>query len=53
MNHDGYISYEEFVLGVRKPMNERRISMVEMIFKGMDKAGTGKVAVGEIGLMWA
>ncbi len=48
VNHDGYISYEEFVRGVREPMNERRTSMVQKIFKGMDKAGTGKVAVGEI-----
>ncbi len=36
---DGNISYEEFVRGLREPMNERRSKIVLKAFKQLDRDG--------------
>ena len=42
-NDDGAISYEEFLVGLRGELNERRRAMVEMAFRRLDKDGSGVV----------
>ena len=36
---DGNISYDEFVRGLREPMNERRRKIIEKAFKQLDRDG--------------
>ena len=45
---DGCISYEEFVRGLREPMNERRSTIVKKAFAEMDKDGSGMITVADI-----
>jgi Ca2+-binding EF-hand superfamily protein len=42
---DGNIGYEEFIRGLREPLNERRTNMVKKAFEQMDKDGSGKITV--------
>eukprot|EP00831_Metopus_contortus_P032379 TRINITY_DN2616_c0_g1_i3.p2 TRINITY_DN2616_c0_g1~~TRINITY_DN2616_c0_g1_i3.p2 ORF type:complete len:250 (+),score=45.74 TRINITY_DN2616_c0_g1_i3:434-1183(+) len=48
IDHDGNISYEEFLRGLREPMNERRSSIVQKIFSMMDRDNSGKITVSDI-----
>jgi Ca2+-binding EF-hand superfamily protein len=41
---DGSLSYEEFVTGLREPLNERRRRVVEKAFAQIDQANIGKIA---------
>lgn len=45
---DGCISYEEFVRGLREPMNERRSTIVKKAFAEMDKDSSGMITVADI-----
>jgi len=45
---DGTISFDEFILGVREPMNERRRRLVRMAFEKMDKDGNGLLEPSDI-----
>lgn len=45
---DGNISYEEFIRGLREPLNERRRKIVEKAFKQLDRTGKGSVTVQDI-----
>jgi Ca2+-binding EF-hand superfamily protein len=38
---DGNISYDEFVRGLREPLSERRLKMVQKAFTQMDRDGSG------------
>lgn len=47
-NGDGSISYEEFVAGLREPMNERRLNVVKKAFASLDKTDSGKISISAI-----
>jgi len=47
-NKDGSISYEEFLQGLREPMNERRRDLVEKIFAALDKNASGSITTADI-----
>lgn len=49
---DGNISYEEFIRGLREPLNERRVNMVKKAFQQMDKDGSGKITVNDIDIVY-
>ena len=38
---DGNISYDEFLSGLREPLNERRLNMVKKAFAMLDRSGNG------------
>ena len=42
-NNDGKISYDEFLVGLRGDLNERRRGLVGLAFKKLDKTGNGIV----------
>ncbi len=42
-NNDGKISYDEFLVGLRGDLNERRKGLVGLAFKKLDKTGNGIV----------
>jgi Ca2+-binding EF-hand superfamily protein/adenosylcobinamide amidohydrolase len=44
----GSISFEEFIQGVRDPLNERRLRLVQIAFTKLDKDGNGTVDADEI-----
>ena len=50
LNNDGNITYEEFLRGLREPMNERRMKMVEKAFNCMDKDHSGKITVADLSM---
>jgi Ca2+-binding EF-hand superfamily protein len=45
---DGNITYEEFLRGLREPLTERRLKIVQKAFAIMDKDGSGKITVKDI-----
>ena len=45
---DGNITYEEFIRGLREPLTERRLKMVEKAFALMDKNGSGELTFADI-----
>ncbi len=45
---DGNITYEEFLRGLREPLNERRTFMVRKAFQRIDFDNSGKVTVADI-----
>ena len=47
-NHDGKISFDEFLRAVRGELNDRRIDMVHMAYKVLDNTGDGIVKVDDI-----
>lgn len=47
-NGDGSISYEEFVAGLREPLNERRLNIVKKAFASLDKTDSGRIPVSAI-----
>ena len=46
------IDFEEFVQGIRDPLSERRLRLVYMAFKVIDKDGSGVVDAREIATMY-
>lgn len=48
MNHDGTISYNEFMRMVAGEMNETRKLIVEAAFKKLDKNGDGVVNIDDL-----
>lgn len=48
LDGDGNISYEEFARGLRDPLTNRRIAMVEKVFQILDKDSSGKVDIRDI-----
>jgi calcyphosin len=47
-NHDGAIDCHEFMLGVREPMNDRRMLFVRMAFDALDKDRNGVLEVSDL-----
>ncbi|TMW57501.1 hypothetical protein Poli38472_003426 [Pythium oligandrum] len=47
-NHDGALDFTEFLLGIREPMNERRMLFVRMAFDILDKDRNGVLEVSDI-----
>lgn len=47
-DHSKGISYEEFLLGVREPMNDRRIQLVMMAFEVLDTDKSGVIEVSDL-----
>lgn len=45
---DGNITYEEFIRGLKEPLNARRSAMVKKAFNLMDKDGKGTITINEI-----
>jgi Ca2+-binding EF-hand superfamily protein len=45
---DSNISYDEFVRGLREPLNDRRKKIVEKAFKQLDRDGAGVITVSDI-----
>ena len=48
IDNDGNITYEEFIRGLRQPLNERRLKMVKKVFMALDKEGSGIITVKDI-----
>ena len=48
VNADGKVSYDEFLLGVRGPMNEHRRALVKLAFDQFDTDGNGVVTLEEV-----
>ncbi len=47
-NHDGKLSFDEFLRAIRGELNERRRSMVHMAYDVLDKDGSGQVTIKDI-----
>ena len=47
-NNDGRLSYDEFLRGVRGPMNDFRIGFVKLAFEKLDKTGNGIVDINDL-----
>ena len=47
-DHSSTINFEEFIQGVRDPLDERRLALVKDAFKRIDRDGSGLVDVQEI-----
>jgi len=45
---DGNITYEEFIRGLRDPLTERRINMVNKAFELVDRNRNGEISVADI-----
>lgn len=45
---DGSISYEEFLSGLRDPLTERRLVMVQKAFASLDRDGSGELTTNDI-----
>ncbi|KAK1931658.1 Calcyphosin-like protein [Phytophthora citrophthora] len=43
-NHDGAMSVNEFLSGMREPMNPRRQLVVRMAFDSLDRSGSGEIS---------
>ena len=48
LDGDGSITYDEFLSGLRDPLNERRLNMVKKAFAMLDKNGGGTLTVSDI-----
>ena len=48
IDKDGNITYEEFLRGLRDPLNKRRLGLVNKAFNIMDKDNSGKITVKDI-----
>ncbi|CAN0407894.1 unnamed protein product, partial [Ectocarpus fasciculatus] len=47
-NQNGSIDFEEFIQGVRNPLNDRRLQLVYAAFAKLDRDGSGEVDAQEI-----
>jgi len=47
-NRDGKISFDEFLRAIRGDLNDRRLEMVHMAYKVLDKNGNGLVTVEDV-----
>lgn len=47
-NHDGTIVYDEFLLGMRGPMNNFRKNLVAQAFAKLDRDGSGVVTTEDL-----
>uniref|UniRef100_A0AC34Q045 EF-hand domain-containing protein n=1 Tax=Panagrolaimus sp. JU765 TaxID=591449 RepID=A0AC34Q045_9BILA len=44
----GSLSFDEFLLALRPPMNENRLKLIDMAFKKLDKTGDGVITVADL-----
>ena len=51
-NHDGKLSFDEFLRAIRGDLNERRKAMVHMAYKVLDKDGSGLVTIADISIAY-
>lgn len=47
-NHDGEISYDEFLVSCRDPLNEFRMRFVRQAYAKLDKNGNGQVQIDDL-----
>ena len=47
-NGDGKVDYEEFLMGVRGKMNQKRQNISDKAFLKFDKDGSGEITISEI-----
>jgi Ca2+-binding EF-hand superfamily protein len=47
-NHDGKLSFDEFLRAIRGDLNDRRRDMVHQAYKVLDKDGSGQVTIADI-----
>jgi Ca2+-binding EF-hand superfamily protein len=47
-NRDGKIGFDEFLRAIRGDLNERRVDMVHMAYKVLDKSGDGLVTIEDV-----
>ena len=47
-DHNGSINFEEFIQGVRDPLNDRRLLLVQAAFKVLDKDGSNIIDAADI-----
>lgn len=47
-NHDGQLSFNEFLRAIRGDLNERRLGMVHQAYAVLDKDGSGQVTLKDI-----
>jgi len=47
-NGDGYISFDEFLVAIRGPINERRLTFIDMAYDLLDKNGDGSVTLADL-----
>jgi len=52
VHRSGSISFEDFIQGVRDPLNERRLKLVKQAFRIIDVDGNGMVDAKEIATMY-
>jgi len=51
-NKDGLISFDEFLVTIRGPMNERRLKFINMAYDLLDKDGSGVVTKSDIAVAY-
>jgi len=47
-DRDGHICYEEFLGGLKEPLNERRKALVQKVFQRLDRDGSGVITVADV-----
>ena len=47
-DRSGSISFDEFLVGLRRPMNKRRTDLIKIAFGKLDKNGDGRVTIEDI-----
>ena len=47
-NKDGQVSFDEFMRAIRGDLNARRLNMVHMAYKVLDKDGSGQVTIKDV-----
>ncbi len=52
LDHDGNITYEEFIKGLREPLTARRAALVAKIFALLDKNGSGTITAVDVEKMY-
>ena len=48
LDGDGNITYDEFLSGLRDPLNDRRLNMVKKAFAMLDRSGNGTITTSDI-----
>jgi len=47
-SRDGNINYDEFIRAVKGPMNQFRRSLIEKVFKKLDRDNSGKIDINDL-----
>jgi len=52
IDHNGYICFDELLVGLRGQMNKRRLDLVHMAFRVLDKTSDGKITIDDLRLAY-